>query len=122
MQEKLEKYFFFQKILKITSSVQEVPASILKKGLWIIQDSFHNFGPIQGLDTFSVLDINTVEPIFDMIKGVHWDRTHQDNFFGIVFENETHVEIFQLELNTFKMDQFKFVQWDNKWRLEIKVK
>jgi hypothetical protein len=45
-----------------------------------------------------------------MIKSVHWDRTHQDNFFGIVFENETHVEIFQLELNTFKMDQFKFVQ------------
>ena len=45
-----------------------------------------------------------------MIKRVHWDGTDQHDFLAIVLEDEAHVEIFQLELNTFKMDQFKFFQ------------
>jgi hypothetical protein len=36
----------------------------------------------------------------------------------VVFHDEDHVEILQLEMNTFEMDEFHFVENDHEWRLD----
>ena len=54
-----------------------------------------------------------------MIQQVHRDGANHHDFFVVVFENKDHVKVFQVELDTFKMDEFEIFQGDNKWWLKI---
>ena len=53
-----------------------------------------------------------------MIEHIHGDRIDHRYFALIVFKDEHHVEIFQLELNTFEVNKFQVFQRYNKRRLK----
>lgn len=41
----------------LTFRIKEGPATLFKKALRIINNGFHDFGPVQRLNTLSVLDV-----------------------------------------------------------------
>lgn len=63
------------------------------------------------------LKINLLQPLFDMVQHFHFDSRHNGWFFRIIFKNENHIEIFQMKLNAFEMNQFHFFQRNDKRRL-----
>ena len=60
--------------------------------------------------------------IRDRIQHVHWDGGNHHDLLRVIFENKDHVEVFQAELDTLKVDQLDIFQSDGKWRLESKWK
>jgi hypothetical protein len=57
-----------------------------------------------------------------VVQRVHGDGTDHHDFLTIFFENEDHVEIFQLKLDTFKMNQLDVFKCNDEWRLQKKFK
>ena len=41
----------------ITVWIQKAPSTILQERLWILVNRLHDLGPVQALDSFSVLDV-----------------------------------------------------------------
>ena len=58
-----------------------------------------------------------LEPLFDLVELVHRNGIDHGCLLMVIFEDKDHVEILQLELNSFEMNQLYFVERDNEWRL-----
>jgi len=59
----------------------------------------------------------SLEPFFDGIKGLHWNRIDDLDFPLVVFEDYGHVAAFQVKLDSFEMHEFDVVERHNERRL-----
>lgn len=57
---------------------------------------------------------NLLQPLFDMIKHVHRYSIDNGNLPIIIFEYEDHIEILQMEGDSFEVDQLDVLQCDHK--------
>ena len=62
-----------------------------------------------------------LEPFFDVIEHVHGYCVDAGDFALVVLKDENHVEVFQLKLNTFEVNQFKIFQRYDKRRLQYTI-
>lgn len=56
-----------------------------------------------------------------MIQHVHWNGINHSNFSMVVFEDKNHIKIFQVKLDSFKVNKFNIFQCNDKWRLQFKI-
>ena len=68
--------------------------------------------------TFSVLDVDGIEPLLDVIEHGHWDGGDHHDLLGVVLEDEAHVEVLQLELNALEVNKLNVLKSDDHRRLE----
>ena len=62
-----------------------------------------------------------LEPLLDMIEHAHWDGGDHGDLLVVVLEDEDHVKVLQLELDSLKVDQLDVFKGHHKWRLERKI-
>lgn len=60
----------------------------------------------------------SLQPFFNVIDHVHRDSIDHRNFSVIIFKDEYHIEVLQVELNSFKVNELNVFKCDNEWRLE----
>ena len=92
-----------------------------KEPFWVVYDGLHDFLPVEGLDSFGVLDVDRVEPLFDVVQHRHGYRRAHHHFLVVVFENEHHVEVLELEVDTLEMHQLDVVQCHAEGGLKYKT-
>lgn len=56
-----------------------------------------------------------------MVQHVHWNGIHHGDTAPVVLEDEHHVKILQVELDTLKVHQLHVLQCDHERRLNIKT-
>lgn len=53
-----------------------------------------------------------------MVQHIHRNRIDHRSFLVVVLEDKHHVEVLEVKLNSFKMNQLHIFQSDHKWRLK----
>ena len=59
---------------------------------------------------FLLIEMSLLKPFLDVVKHVHWYGIHHGHFTMIVFENEDHIKILQMKLNTLEMNKLHVFQ------------
>merc|ERR1719481_1345820 len=62
-------------LLAFRLRVQKVPTTTIEESFRIVDYSFHDFPPVEGLDPLRVLYVARVEPFLDMVKHGHGDSS-----------------------------------------------
>merc|ERR1712029_559288 len=96
--------------------IKKVPSSTLKETIRIINNRFHDLAPIEGLETFCVLDVTAVEPLLHVIQHRHGNCRHHRDLLPIVLEDEDHIKVLHAEADSLKVTELHVLQGDHKWR------
>lgn len=64
----------------------------------------------------TIINWYTLEPFLDVVEHVHRDSIDHGHLLRIVLEDEDHVEVLQVELNTLEVNQLDVLQRDDEWR------
>lgn len=59
----------------------------------------------------------SLEPIFHVIQQIHRNGIHHGNLLRVILENDDHVKILEMKLDTFKVNELDIVECNDERRL-----
>ena len=65
-----------------------------------------------------MLCYHLLEPVLDLIEHLHGDGVNRGYFLGVVFKEEHHIKILEMETDTLEVNTLYLVQRYHKWRLK----